>query len=89
MAEPANEDVASRLKFARGMSGLSQNALSIRSGLSKAHVNLIESGTRRRIDVHTAQAIAGVLGISWAWLLSGEGDAPTAEQIQQAITGAA
>lgn len=86
MAEPL-EDLAARLAWARGIAGLSPEALSVRAGLAKSHVRLIES--RRGMNVVTAQKIAPVLGVAWAWLLSGEGDAPTEEQIKQAIAGAA
>jgi transcriptional regulator with XRE-family HTH domain len=89
MTELVLEDLAARLKWARGMSGLTALDVCRKAQLSKAHVSMIESGRRKRIDVQTAQAIASVLGISWAWLLSGEGDAPTPEQIRQAIDGAA
>ena len=83
------EDLAARVRWARERSGLSAEALSLKAGLAKSHVRLIERGTRRRIDIVTAQKIASALGIAWAWLLSGEGEPPTEAQIQQAIAGAA
>lgn len=89
MAEPELEDLAARLTWVRELSGLSCEALSLRAGLAKSHVRLIECRKRRRIDIITAQKIATVLGIAWAWLLSGEGEPPTGAQIQQAIAGAA
>lgn len=89
MAEPNCEDLAARLAWARSVAGLSAYALSVKAKLAKGHVLLIETHVRRNIDVKTAQSIAAVLGISWAWLLSGEGDPPTEAQIQQAIVDGA
>jgi transcriptional regulator with XRE-family HTH domain len=89
MAEPESSDLAARLAWARGVSGLSAYALSRKAGLAKSHVSLIEARIRRKIEMGTAQSIAAVLGIDWAWLLSGEGAPPTEAQIHQAIDGAA
>jgi transcriptional regulator with XRE-family HTH domain len=82
-------DVAARLTWARTASGLNRTALSVRAGLVKGHVALIEDRRRVNIDIETAQKIAAVLGVDWQWLRLGEGDPPTEAQIKKAVAGAA
>jgi transcriptional regulator with XRE-family HTH domain len=82
-------DVAARLKWARTASGLNRTALSVRAGLVKGHVALIEDRLRVNIDIETAKKIASVLGVNWQWLRLGEGDPPTEAQIKKAVAGAA
>lgn len=89
MGKPRFRDLSDRLSWARSVAGLSAYALSLRAKLNKTHVGLIETRLRKNIDIKTAQAIASVLGISWTWLLTGEGDTPTVSQIRAAIEGAA
>lgn len=90
MAKPRWLDLADRLRWARAASGLSAYALSRRAGLgSVTHVALIENRDRKNIDIKTAQSIARALGLSWVWLLSGEGDIPTEKEIKSAVRGAA
>ena len=83
------KDLAARLTWARSASGLTAYALSLKASLSKTHVAMIENHKRVDIEVATAQAIATVLGISWVWLLAGEGEPPTEAQIKKAVAGAA
>ncbi len=85
MAPSKFPDVASRLGWARSVSGLSAYALSNKAGLTPTHVALIESGRRQNIEVKTAKGLAAVLGIHWAWLLTGEGPRPTEAQIRNAL----
>lgn len=88
MAKSKGSDVASRLYWARTVSGLSAYALSLRAKLTKTHVSQIEKGDRHP-EADTARAICAVLDISWVWLLYGEGPAPTEAQIKKAVAGAA
>jgi len=76
--------LAERLQRARAASGLSARELSLRAKLAEGHVSLIEKRRRKNIDMGTAKKLAGVLCVSWIWLLSGEGDAPTNDQIREA-----
>lgn len=80
--------VAARLKWAREASGLSGRVLARKAGLSLSHVSIIESGKRRTVATSTANALATALGISWVWLLSGEGKAPSEGQIRDAVRAA-
>lgn len=89
MPQPQLQDVAARLSWARGVAGLSAQGLSRKAGLNKTHVAYIENRTRQAIDLGTARALAGVLGVSWVWLLAGEGERPTEAQIKRASQGAA
>lgn len=85
MARAKGPDLAARLTWIRAASGLSAGALSDMAGLTRSHVALIESGAKKNIHMKTARCIAEVLGISWSWLLSGEGEPPTEMQIQKAV----
>lgn len=75
-----------RLEHARALAGgLSLRELSKLAGLFGTHAALIESGRRTNIEGKTAVALARVLGVSTDWLLTGEGDEPTAEQVRAAV----
>lgn len=79
---PELPDLAARLTWARGVSGLRASALSRKAGLSASHVWLIEKGQRTNIDVATAQSLAAALGVPLLWLLLGEGRLPSQSQIR-------
>lgn len=81
------ETLKVRLKRAREMAGLSARALSSLAGLTPSHVSLIEAG-QPGIGSKTAMKLAGVLGVSLDWLLTGHGEAPTKESIQKAVARA-
>jgi len=84
------QTLGERLRWAREASGLSQRALSARAQLkSPRHVGLIELDTYKTIEGTTAAQIAGVLGVSLDWLLSGTGEQPTAEAIRESAGRAA
>jgi transcriptional regulator with XRE-family HTH domain len=83
------QDLAARLAWARGVSGLSAKALSLRAALSPSHVSMIESGERADIRFETAEQLAEVLGVPVLWLFKGAGDQPTESQIKKAVAGAA
>lgn len=75
--------------WARAAAGYNPTALSVKAGLAKGHVAMIESRVRVAITNKTAKALADVLGIPWAWLAEGDGDPPTEAQIKRAVAGAA
>src|SRR5262245_27298517 len=58
------ETVASLLKRLRAASGLSQEALAERAGLSVKAVSALEQGTRRRPHPQTLRALSFGLGLS-------------------------
>ena len=84
----AGMSIAERVRSAREASGLSQRSLSTLAGLSTGAVNLIESGDRESPAAATLAGIAGVLGITLDWLVSGIGDEPKAEAIRGAAARA-
>ena len=79
------DTLVKRLKWAREAAGLSQRALSALSGLASSHVQLIESERAVGINITTAQALGGVLGVSLDWLMGGVGEPPSAEAVAAAV----
>jgi transcriptional regulator with XRE-family HTH domain len=78
--------VAERLKWARELiDDLGQRELDRLSGLGMGHVSMIESGRRPNIEGATAVKLARVLGVSVDWLLTGEGDEPTTDQVRASV----
>lgn len=67
--------VASRVRYARELAGLSQRQLSVAAGLSHSTVNCVEAGTADT-RLGTVEAIARALGVSRDWLLTGLGEPP-------------
>lgn len=71
--------VASRVKYARELAGLSQRQLSVAAGLSHSTVRAVEvEANDSRLG--TVEAIARALGVSRDWLLTGLGDPPQAKE---------
>jgi transcriptional regulator with XRE-family HTH domain len=70
-----------RLKHAREIRGLGSRETDRAAGLTEGHVAVIESAKRagKPIDSTTATSLAHALELSLEWLLTGEGDAPTAK----------
>lgn len=76
-------DIAERLKWARGITGLSQKRLANAAGLqSDGPVRHLESGLTKTVESGTAVALSAVLGCSVDWLLTGEGDPPNEETLR-------
>ena len=78
--------LADRVAYARGLSGLSQRALSARADLDPSHVRLIEEGKRETPQGETLVKIAHALGVATDWLITGVGPAPTKTQIAAVVT---
>ena len=80
-----NTSLADRVRWARGVAGVTQERLAKLCGISGPHVSLIESGGRTDLKLRVLVALAQGLGVSMEWLATGAGDPPTEEQIRQAI----
>lgn len=76
-----------RLAYARNLAGISAAHLSKIAGLSRPAVALIEAEGRDPAG-STVAAVAGALGISTDWLLTGTGKAPTKAQVLTAVSKA-
>lgn len=67
--------VASRVRYARELAGLSQRQLSVAAGLSHSTVNRVEAEADDS-RLGTLEAIARALGVSRDWILTGLGEPP-------------
>lgn len=81
----AIDSLPARLRWARETAGLSKRALSDLAGLDPSHVRLIESGDRLDPRVDTLGGIARVLGTTVDWLAFGNGAAPSADDVTNAV----
>ncbi len=63
------EIIASRLKMAREMSGLSQNQAAKLLGLQRPAITEIEAG-RRKVSADEAAKLADIYDVDIAWLLN-------------------
>ena len=81
--------LASRVKWARDIAGVSQERLAETCGLSGAHISLIEADKRRNLTWQTLARLAAGLGVSAEWLMTGKGPTPSEEQIRAAHEEAA
>lgn len=81
-----NSTLSFRLRTAREMGGLSALGLSRLAGLpSGGHVGLIEAAKRPNPSTKTLLAIAGTLGVSIDWLVTGEGPGPDPEHVKRTV----
>ncbi len=76
-----------RLQWALDAAGVSLRGASVAAGLAPAAVGLILS-RRGDIELDTARALAGALGVSLDWLASGTGDTPDPAAIRAAVEAA-
>lgn len=76
-----------RLQWALDAAGVSLRGASVAAGLAPAAVGLILS-RRGDIELDTARALAGALGVSLDWLASGIGDTPDPAAIRAAVEAA-
>jgi transcriptional regulator with XRE-family HTH domain len=80
------DSLGSRVRYLRQLGGISASDLAHLAALkSRTHVGLIENGTRQTPSGETVVAIARVLGTSAEWLITGEGDGPTEDDVRAAI----
>jgi transcriptional regulator with XRE-family HTH domain len=76
-----------RLQWALDAAGVSLRGASVAAGLAPAAVGLILS-RRGDIELDTARALAGALGVSLDRLASGTGDTPDPAAIRAAVEAA-
>lgn len=76
-----------RLQWAIEAAGVSLRGASVAAGLAPAAVGLILS-RRGDIELDTARALAGALGVSLDWLASGTGTAPDPAAIRASVESA-
>jgi transcriptional regulator with XRE-family HTH domain len=80
--------LSDRLNRARTRAGVTGADLGLLAGLSRGAVSMIESGHRPDPNSSTVVALAGVLGVSLAWLLGGEGAMPAKAVMRAAVEAA-
>jgi transcriptional regulator with XRE-family HTH domain len=73
----AKQDVATRLREARQLAGLSQAQVAAKLGLHRPTITEMEAG-RRGVTVEELPALAGLYGVTVGWLV-GEAD-PSGEE---------
>lgn len=78
-------ELGDRIARARALVRLSAAELGELAGMSDAVVGMIETDRRKTPAATTVSKIAGVLGVSSDWLISGIGDEPTKEQVSTAV----
>lgn len=79
--------VAHRIRELRERAGLSTRALGELSDVSTGLISHIEIG-RVGAGLDTARKIGAVFGCSLDWLINGDGDPPTDEQMRAAVEAA-
>jgi len=77
--------IGHRVARLRALSGCSTQALADAIGVSRALVNFLETGVRADPRSSTVVAIAHACGVSFSWLLDGEGPEPEPEAVRAAV----
>lgn len=78
-------DCGRRMRLARELAGVPARALSLAAGASPSIVNQIEIGRVESPSANLLNAIAGLLGISLDWLVTGRGKGPSERQVRGAL----
>ncbi len=55
---------------------------------SPAHLGMVLRGDIKSLSTDTARKVAPVVGCTVGWLLAGEGDAPSADEVRAAVGAA-
>lgn len=76
MSAAADPGIGSRLSSARRRLGWNREALAFHSGISWSAIAQVERGRRRNLRPGTLSALAGALGISIDYLVTGRAPAP-------------
>jgi|SRR5580704_12250039 hypothetical protein len=85
---PQLTTIAARLKFARTLAHLPAREMDRLAGKTPGHAGLIEARPGSDAMAGTLAAYADVLGLSLDWLVRGQGDAPTADSVREAVATA-
>lgn len=72
---PIMETLGARLRYARTAKGLSQQQVADELGINRVNISTWESDNTRP-DISRLPDIAGAYGVTEAWLLTGQGQAP-------------
>jgi transcriptional regulator with XRE-family HTH domain len=73
---------------ADGNAAISCSELDRLAQLHRGHTWQIEQGKAENPKADTVRALATVTGCTVGWLLAGEGDAPTADEVREAVARA-
>jgi transcriptional regulator with XRE-family HTH domain len=79
------DTIASRVRFARNLGGISARRLGLLAGRSPQWAAALERGQYAAPSAESLRRVAAVLGCDLNWLLTGSGGAPTVEVVQAAI----
>lgn len=82
---PPPTGLGERIKRLRHLGSINSTELSEAAGMSRGMVSMLETGAVSDMTTANASALARCLGVSLAFLLTGEGPEPTARQIVEAF----
>lgn len=82
------DDLAARLGHLVTLSGLDFKQIDKCAGLTSGHTGQIVRGGRKEPAATTLVALAGVLGTSAEYLVTGEGDPPGQVRVRRAVAAA-
>ena len=82
------QTMAQRLTHLREMGGLSRFELHVLAKISRGFPGHIETGRVQDVGVAVLGRIADVFGVSIDWLARGDGKAPTARSVADAVKSA-
>jgi len=80
--------MAERLRWARGVSGLTTRELAELAGISHAYPTLIETGRRQSVATEITDRLAAIFGTQPAWLVYGAGRRPGKKHLLAAVKAA-
>lgn len=79
----SRQSIASRLRMAREMAGLTQGQVANISGWHRPTVSEIEAG-RRRVSAEELSELAELYGVTVSWIVEEEGSTPASARAQLA-----
>lgn len=79
--------IGSRVRAARRRLGWSREALAFHAGISWSAISQLESGRRRNLRPSTLAALAGALGVTLDYLVSGQPGTPTMLEHRMLVYG--
>lgn len=81
-------DFGERIRSLRLSADMSLRELDALAGLHAGHTRQIENGTGKKVAADTLKKIRAVFGVSFAWLLEGEGPQPNARKVADSVASA-